>query len=271
MNFLIWNSRGTRAQSFPALVHDLKAHYKLNFVAVLETRCSTKVSHRRASQLGFPNLELIDCEGYSGDIWCLWDSSIISISVIERNHQFMHLQVTGGSGTMWMLTVVYASPSCGSRRILWENLSRIATSIQGAWMVGGDFNGTLLHCERRSSATFQSSIDRDFIRWVETQDMRDVGFDGPEFTWKRGTSEARLDRVLINEQWWNVFLNASMSHLPFFKSDHRPLLICLEKDAGTVKPNRPFRFLAAWVLHDKFDEFVRSAWSSDMAWIPNIS
>ncbi|KAI9108746.1 hypothetical protein K1719_020051 [Acacia pycnantha] len=35
---------------------------------------------------------LVDCEGYSGGIWCLWDHSITSISVIERHHQFLHLQ-----------------------------------------------------------------------------------------------------------------------------------------------------------------------------------
>ncbi|KAI9125946.1 hypothetical protein K1719_003364 [Acacia pycnantha] len=60
---------GTGAVSFPALVRDLKSHYKLNFIALLETRCSKEVSHGRASKLGFPIMELIDCEGsWSSDI-----------------------------------------------------------------------------------------------------------------------------------------------------------------------------------------------------------
>ncbi|KAI9075717.1 hypothetical protein K1719_042333 [Acacia pycnantha] len=132
MNFLIWNSRGTEAKTFPALVRDLKAHYQLNFIAILEIRCTKEASKRRASQLGFPNMELIDCEGYSGGIWCLWDHSITSISLLERHHQFIHLQVTGVSGILWMLTVVYASPSCASLQILWDNLSRLAPSVHGA-------------------------------------------------------------------------------------------------------------------------------------------
>ncbi|KAI9119219.1 hypothetical protein K1719_009894 [Acacia pycnantha] len=150
---------GTGAKSFPALVRDLKAHYQLNFIAILETRCSMDISQQRASNLGFLHMKLIECEGYSGGIWCLWDHSITSITLLERHRQFIHLQVTGAAGTSWTITVVYASTSSASRRILWENLSHLSVSIQGAWLVGGDFNGTLLFCERRSLATFCSSID----------------------------------------------------------------------------------------------------------------
>ncbi|KAK4283181.1 hypothetical protein QN277_000163 [Acacia crassicarpa] len=271
MNVLIWNSRGTGAPSFPALIRDLKAHYRLDFLAILETRCSKEASRRRAQALGFHNMELIDCEGYSGGIWCFWEHSITSVLVIERHRQFMHLQVTGASGCSWILTVVYASPVCASRRMLWDNLSRLATLTQGPWLLGGDFNGTLLHCERRSSATFRTSIDRDFIRWIEQQNMTDIGFAGPEFTWKRGSSEARLDRILANDQWTSMYPNASVKHLPFFKSDHRPLLLCLDKTMSVQSPNRPFRFIAAWVLHAQFDDFVRQTWMSDMDWVLNTS
>ncbi|KAI9125313.1 hypothetical protein K1719_003929 [Acacia pycnantha] len=97
MNFLIWNSKGTGAKSFPALVRELKGHYKLDFFAIVETRCSKEMSVTRANQLGFPNMELVDCEGYSGGIWCLWDHSISSITILERHHQFIHLQVTGAA------------------------------------------------------------------------------------------------------------------------------------------------------------------------------
>ncbi|KAI9070704.1 hypothetical protein K1719_047332 [Acacia pycnantha] len=188
----------------------------------------------RASQLGFSNMELIDCEGYSGGIWCLWNPSIASISVLERHHQFIHLQVNATKGHSWTLTVVYASPSCISRRVLWDNLSRLAQS--------------------------------DFSRWVDTHDLRDMGFVGPEFTWKRGMSEARLDRILVNNQWYDQFSNASISHLPFFKSDHRPLLLRLDSTKDFIRSNRPFRFIAAWALHENFDDFVRQSWLTDVAW-----
>lgn len=129
----------------------------------------------------------------------------------------------------------------------------------------------MLHSERRSSATFCTFLDRDLIDWVDQHDMRDVGFGGPEFTWKRSASEARLDQMLANDQWATTFANASVAHLPLFKFDHRPLLLCLDTSVGTPKPNKPFRFIAAWVLHEQFDEFVKKAWFQDIPWHQNIS
>ncbi|KAK4252840.1 hypothetical protein QN277_010985 [Acacia crassicarpa] len=264
MNYMIWNSRGTRAQSFLALVRDLKSQYHLDFIAVLEIRCAKTASTGRASQLGFSNMEIIDCEGYSGGIYCLWEPSISHVTILEQHHQYMHILITGATGHTWTLTMVYGAPSCAGRRSLWENLSRLVETVQGAWMVGGDLNDTMLHCERRSSARSHTSYDRDLIRWVDSHDMRDVRFIGPEFTWKRGTSEARLDRMLANEYWFNLFPNASVAHLPFFKFDHRPLLLRLDTKVDTSKPNRPFRFIAVWILHDKFDEFVKKSWAQEV-------
>ncbi|KAI9121850.1 hypothetical protein K1719_007240 [Acacia pycnantha] len=109
---------GTGAKSFPALVRELKNHYKLDFIAIVETMCSKEMSVARANQLGFPHMELVDCEGYSGGIWCLWDHSISAITILERHHQFIHLQISGEAGYSWQLTVVYASPSCVARRVL---------------------------------------------------------------------------------------------------------------------------------------------------------
>ncbi|KAI9086897.1 hypothetical protein K1719_031058 [Acacia pycnantha] len=117
---------GIGAKNFPALVRDLKTHYQLGFLAILETMCTQEASVGKVQQLGFPNMELIQCEGYSGGIWCFWEHSILSVSVLERHHQFVHLLVTGSTGHSWMLTVVYVSPSCIGRQILWENLSHIA-------------------------------------------------------------------------------------------------------------------------------------------------
>ncbi|KAI9107574.1 hypothetical protein K1719_021611 [Acacia pycnantha] len=155
---------GTGTRSFTSLIRDMRTHYHLDFIAILETRCTPALSVGRAKSLGFPNMELVDCEGYSGGIWCLWDHSISSVSVLERHHQFLHLKITSSARCTWTMTIVYASPSCGPRRVLWDHLSRLAPSIQGAWLVGGDLNGTLLFGERRSAAKFQTPPDRDFQR-----------------------------------------------------------------------------------------------------------
>ncbi|KAI9074198.1 hypothetical protein K1719_043852 [Acacia pycnantha] len=104
-----------RSKKFSSLlVRELKGHYNLDFIAIVETRCNKEMSLIRANQLGFPNMELVDCEGYSGGIWCLWNHNISAITVLERHHQFIHLQVTGAAVALGGLFVVYASPSCVS-------------------------------------------------------------------------------------------------------------------------------------------------------------
>ncbi|KAI9092494.1 hypothetical protein K1719_027622 [Acacia pycnantha] len=44
-----WRPRGTGAKSFPALVRDLKSHYHMDFIAIVETRCAKEASIGRAS------------------------------------------------------------------------------------------------------------------------------------------------------------------------------------------------------------------------------
>ncbi|KAI9119622.1 hypothetical protein K1719_009498 [Acacia pycnantha] len=108
-------------------------------------------------------------------------------TVVHKRYLLIELsnwasQITGTAGNSWTLTVVYASPSCASRRALWDNLSQMALTIQNAWLIGGDLNGTMLHGERRSPATSRLSFDRDLVRWIDMHEMCDVGFVGPEFT-----------------------------------------------------------------------------------------
>lgn len=53
----------------------------------------------------------------------------------------------------------------------------------------------------------------------------DAGFVGDPFTWERGGTKKRLDRMLINLKWRLRFMEVEVHHFPFFKSDHRPLMV----------------------------------------------
>ncbi|KAI9086075.1 hypothetical protein K1719_032152 [Acacia pycnantha] len=96
-------------------------------------------------------------------------NGIIAIHLLESSHQFLHFQVTSSVGTSWFLTVVYASLNVVSRRSLRDHLVRLAIVIHGPWILGGDLNATLFFSERRSTAKFQSTVDRDFLRCLGNQ------------------------------------------------------------------------------------------------------
>ncbi|XP_028773622.1 uncharacterized protein LOC114730681 [Neltuma alba] len=250
-------------------VNDVPNSENLDFLALVETRADKSNTEKRIGRLGFQDYTYIEAEGYSGGIWCLWNTGIRKLEVLERNRQFIHFRIENSHRNTWVMTVIYASPNVMMRRNLWGQLARIASVTQEPWLLGGDFNATLLEWERRSSATYKLSADNDFCRWFDESNLQDLGYSGPDLTWKRGTSEARLDRFLANEAWCQLFPQAKVAHLPFYKSDHRPLLLRL--DLRTERPRRPFRFIASWILHDNFNDFVRDNWKEHLDWQSNIT
>lgn len=57
-----------------------------------------------------------------------------------------------------------------------------------------------------------------------------------------------------------------MFHLPFFKSDHRAVLMQTKKREKSNRNRRPFRFLASWITHENFSSFMARAWPRSAPW-----
>lgn len=69
---------------------------------------------------------------------------------------------------------------------------------------------------------------------------------------------ARLDRGLYNVEWWEIFLEASLFHLPRAQFDHAPLMV-RSKNSSHGQVNRPFRFQMDWLSHLDFKQFVEKS------------
>lgn len=118
-------------------------------------------------------------------------------------------------------------------------------------------------------STNRTGISQQFVRWITTSRLIDLGFLGPRFTWKRGNLYERLDRGLCNTDWRLAYPEASVSHLIRYQSDHRPLLLDLCSFSPTRAP-RLFRFLRAWMSHEKYDDFVMDNWDRNQDLMDNI-
>lgn len=93
MNWLIWNCRGAGKRNFANLIKDCKRMYNLGFLAILEPRIGGDKADKVIKLLGFDNVVKIDPIGFSGGIWCCWNTSHCSIAVVEVKRQCIHLQV----------------------------------------------------------------------------------------------------------------------------------------------------------------------------------
>lgn len=74
-------------------------------MALLETRSNGEKAKNIATKLGFSSYEIIDVAGYSSGVWFLWKPTIKQVSVIEKNHQFMHVAVSASIWNTWHMTI----------------------------------------------------------------------------------------------------------------------------------------------------------------------
>lgn len=66
------------------------------------------------------------------------------------------------------------------------------------------------------------------------------------------------------------FTNASVTHLPKFKSDHCPLLLKLNSEIVRIRRNKDFKFFAPWVTHKDFSSVVMNSWVPSRNWEDNV-
>ena len=161
---------------------------------------------------------------------------------------------------MSWVTAVYASPNPMLQRQLWKHMDSIAMSIQGPWLIGGDFNSILYASEKQRGVTRNSGVCGNFRKWFDGHRIFDLKFKGPRLTWSRGLLFKRFDRALCNSDWLIKFTDNSVLHLPKVASDHRPVLVRFEKADSRHRGTRPFPFSAPWLTHEHFNSFVKKVW-----------
>lgn len=243
-SFFCWNCREAGNSSFLRNAKELMKLYRPKILAVLEPRISGNTAQKVCKKLGRKNWCLVEAEGFSKEIWVLWDGDDIEVSLILVHKQFIHLAINRGKENECQLSIVYASPRPSERIELWEELG--SNILESPWSVMGDFNATLREDEWLSPGRPLST----FQEWVRSRGLVDLGYDGPEFTWSHGREinqrkAGRQDRVLADNNWLRKFLEASILHCTPAYSDHCPLLLNTHFNRGGSVGAQPFRFEAA--------------------------
>ncbi|XP_060962155.1 uncharacterized protein LOC115720894 [Cannabis sativa] len=109
-------------------------------------------------------------------------------------------------------------------------------------------------------AAFRTTLDRCFLQ--------DFPFDGDEFTCAKNRKnpsalKERLDWCLINQKWTDGLMIPKLTHLDYFGSDHRALLVNIFSPATTdsITPRRSrFRFEKLWLSDAECAEIISNTW-----------
>lgn len=148
---------------------------------------------------------------------------------------------------------------------LWGALRQAKCVHDLAWLVAGDFNQVGSSSELSGGAPVSHSRCQKWNSFLDDCDLFDLGASGPAFTWcnmRNGLARIRerIDKAFANPKWRHAFPEAWVHNLPRTHSDHHPVLVDLEGAAPPAPSNRPFRFEAAWCLHENFGELISNNW-----------
>ncbi|KAL8141278.1 hypothetical protein V2J09_007299 [Rumex salicifolius] len=238
-------------------------------LVLVETRLSGTQADKVCKEIGFDGIVRAEAVGFKGGIWFLWRKDRVKLTVQDMFHQAVMLEVERAGEDSWVFSAIYASPQLNSRQELWDRLLGLQLDISKPWLLMGDFNETMNMAERTGdSDCMRRRCDR-FSSWVNDMELLDMGYSGPQYTWFRGVDEdsrtaARLDRGLCSVEWQDYFGEASIKHLGRNQSDHCPILMDSYGFSQGNMSSHPFRFQAAWTLHDEFQEYVAQNWNHNV-------
>ncbi|KAL5551962.1 hypothetical protein UlMin_002138 [Ulmus minor] len=228
MNILVWNVQGLGNDWTFRILHVYVQQYSPSLIFLLETLCSKAQMERLRVRLGYTGMLTWEREGRSSGLCLLWSDSI-HVQLLSGSRGHIDVQVTSHDSTCWHFTGLYGNPDTSLRTQFWTLLKRLRDASSMPWLCGGDLNEILFGHEKQGGATRAQYLMNAFREAANYCGLADLGFRGPKFTWNRGKNaclvQERLDRMLGNSGWLDLFSNSLVHHLNLRGSDHRPLLI----------------------------------------------
>ncbi|XP_074265989.1 uncharacterized protein LOC141588446 [Silene latifolia] len=183
MNLLSLNCRGL---GNPDSVRALRTHVRREAPAMLFL-CETKLCGRDMRRVregldGYYGIE-VDCLGRSGGLAFLWKKDIDCTFVSASVH---HMDFTiKEENREWRVTGFYGWPAVADRHLSWELLRVLNRQSSLPWICVGDFNEVLYSTEMKGGSRAQWQMN-NFQAAVDECGLRDVSWEGYQFTWDNG-------------------------------------------------------------------------------------
>ncbi|XP_059443283.1 uncharacterized protein LOC132175345 [Corylus avellana] len=274
MKVLAWNSRGlARAPTIRALRALIRTH-RPDLIFLSETKVASARFQPSLFHLGFSGWLEIPPVGLKGGLFVTWKHGIEIEPVRLDRSCISCLVFSDPSHCPWLFSFIYAPHIAERQLVFWSELTNLGNSFGGAWLLLGDFNSVLSPSEKSGGRGFGSSSQNDFLDFVQSNALIDLGFVGNKFTWSNHRSglaniRERLDRGLANQEWVHLFPNALINHFPATNSDHCPILLSTTGSYQNLP--KPFRFEAFWTRDKSSYSVVAGAWLEEVEGSPAFS
>lgn len=260
VSFFSWNVRGLGQ---PSRCDDVLCELiatRPTFACLQET----KLEHiSLAKRKSFLPVRLSSCsanpsDGASGGILTAWDADVCTLTN-EQEHSFFRTSTfrLNADGSSLHLTNVYAPMTHADKPLFLSELTSLANSISGPWIIIGDFNLTRSPDDKNSRNFCHSEADT-FNSVISNLALVELPLVDRSYTWSNRRDDpalVRLDRCFVNTDWDSTFPNSNLFSRERFTSDHIPLVV----SASTQIPHSScFRFENAWMKHPTFVDLMNS-------------
>ncbi|KAI9186057.1 hypothetical protein LWI28_013379 [Acer negundo] len=258
---IVWNVRGmgTSKRRMKKLMKD----HNVSVLAVSEPFQDVGLIRKWASCLQFQNFSSNIEEG--GKILVFWKDNI-QLEVVGTSNQCLTVLLSAGSSSL-LATFVYVKCSPIERRAFWEKLYDIS-DFNVPWVVLGDFKTIRSDMERVGGRPRNSSFVAEFNKCISRCVLLDLRFEGRQLSWCNGhqglaRSWAKLDKVLINNEFVVKYGDAKALLLYRNSSDHSPILLQFFAELERYGP-ASFRFQNMWTSHTGFLDVVGNSCNEPM-------
>ncbi|GMI67914.1 hypothetical protein HRI_000460700 [Hibiscus trionum] len=274
MKIICWNVRGLGK---PRTVNRLRNALRGSqppILFLMETKLHARKMEKVRRRCGYPFGFDVSAEGTRGGLSLGWRPEV---DITLRNYSQSHIDVTvdEGEDIRWRFTGFYGNLVESQRHASWRLLRELGNNQTLPWIVAGDFNEIAYSFEKQGGRLRPERNMVGFRDALEDCHLTDLGFKGTWYTWERGKLQTnnvreRLDRMVANPSWWQLFPRYMVSHLPHSISDHCPLLLDtsgadrhLSKDT-----HNEFRFEAIWLMEDGVEEIITHSWNASTEPLP---
>lgn len=245
MIFLSWNIRGLGARVKRSALRKLINMHDPHFIAIQESKLEEVSSKLIRTVWKGCDIDWIfsPSVGNSGGIISLWSKSYLNVSTshITRNWVAIHGTLLSGNHEC-MIINVYNPCTIDARAIVWREISDHIKESNVPCIIMGDFNEVLDVSNRGSQQASYAGMEdfKSFIQEAQVMEVPSIN----KYTWFRGNSKSKLDRIFVSPEWVSIFPGLKLSLLHRGLSYHFPMLLhSHERNFGP----KPFRFQNCWL------------------------
>ncbi|GAA0164615.1 hypothetical protein LIER_20208 [Lithospermum erythrorhizon] len=202
--------------------------------------------------------------GKVGRIWICWNPKNVDLCMRNMGQQHIMVEVSQlNNGDQCIMSAIYGDNLRVERQKLWRNIEKCCAIVGGRpWLLTGDFNCVLSMNEAMGGGSSDLLVVQEFRDCVEKVKLEDVAGKGCNFTWFRGATMSKLDRVTVNREWCSKY---SRSYVVFEApelSDHTPMSIMVEE--VQVQFGSTFKFHEFWYKHAEYMELLKRVWAVEV-------